>query len=142
MKERSVERRIRNSSRKDASYSPTFPQSLLKRKEKREATVRLGHKRLRTLMKRSSSWYLPGARERQLTTKIRAPGQDTKDLFIVWLCARARATGERRHQHTFPSFPTLAAASGPGFAWRPGKGRVCWCHLGWALRPRAQPDTR
>ena len=27
---------------------------------KREASVRLGHKSLRTLMKRSSSWYLPG----------------------------------------------------------------------------------
>jgi len=26
-----------------------------------EASVRLGHKSLRTLMKRSSSWYLPGA---------------------------------------------------------------------------------
>ena len=25
-----------------------------------EASVRLGHKSLRTLMKRSSSWYLPG----------------------------------------------------------------------------------
>ena len=25
-----------------------------------EASVRLGHKRLRTLMKRSSLWYLPG----------------------------------------------------------------------------------
>ena len=27
----------------------------------KEASVRLGHKSLRTLMKRSSSWYLPGA---------------------------------------------------------------------------------
>ena len=26
----------------------------------KEASVRLGHKSLRTLMKRSSSWYLPG----------------------------------------------------------------------------------
>ena len=30
------------------------------RKREREASVRLGHKSLRTLMKRSSSWYLPG----------------------------------------------------------------------------------
>ena len=30
--------------------------------EGREASVRLGHKSLRTLMKRSSSWYLPGDR--------------------------------------------------------------------------------
>ena len=30
------------------------------RQKNREASVRLGHKSLRTLMKRSSCWYLPG----------------------------------------------------------------------------------
>ena len=39
-----------------------FPSFLFERKREmeKEASVRLGHKRLRTLMKRSSLWYLPG----------------------------------------------------------------------------------
>ena len=35
-------------------------ENIAKDRKEREASVRLGHKSLRTLMKRSSSWYLPG----------------------------------------------------------------------------------
>ena len=40
--------------------SPTNIYQIDRRSDVGEASVRLGHKSLRTLMKRSSSWYLPG----------------------------------------------------------------------------------
>jgi len=46
-----------------------------------EASVRLGHKSLRTLMKRSSSWYLPG--ERAEREKREARQIVTKNAFIT-----------------------------------------------------------
>jgi hypothetical protein len=42
-----------------------------------EASVRLGHKSLRTLMKRSSSWYLPGCRN--LINYQRQPGNEIQE---------------------------------------------------------------
>jgi len=52
-----------------------------------EASVRLGHKSLRTLMKRSSSWYLPGVQRINHQPGGRQLSWNIRDFGIACLCS-------------------------------------------------------
>ena len=85
------------------------------------ASVRLGHKSLRTLMKRSSSWYLPGGGCSFLSSPppgvryqgpLHPPGRHTatRCTFLSPAFARIRTlVRNRRHTHerTSSNFPSL-----------------------------------
>jgi hypothetical protein len=62
---------------------------------KRKAAVRLGHKTLRTLMKRSSLWYLPGDGKDKPARRDQETIDDLFHLLLPWDLACQK---EREHR--------------------------------------------